>query len=107
MTRSRKGCHTFPEDPRYGTTYHPLREHVDALASKEMLNVHLLDALLQRAAMPPTESNTEGQICHLGNCSTLEYLETSNAHFVDLKHEQADHNALEVGRLMPRSRRLV
>jgi Ulp1 protease family, C-terminal catalytic domain len=99
MTRSRKDCHTFPGDPRYGTTYHPLREHVDALASKDMLNVHLLDALLQRAAMPPKESNTEGQICHLGNCSTLEYLENSNAHFVDLEHEQADHNAVEVGRL--------
>jgi hypothetical protein len=89
----------FHGDPRYGTTYHPLREHVDALASKEMLIVHLLDAMLQRAEMPPNESNTERQICHLGNCSTLEYLETSNAHFVDLEHEKADHNAVEAARL--------
>ena len=56
-----------------------------------MLNVCLLDNLLQRAAMPPNDSNTDRQICHLENFSALEYFENANAYFIDLvEHEKAD-----------------
>jgi hypothetical protein len=78
-------------------TYNPLREHVEALGKKEMLNVCLLDKLLQQqASMPPNESNTDCQICYLGNFCALEYVEFTNAHFIDLEHDKADPTPGEV-----------
>ena len=76
MTWSRKAANCFPGDPHFGLTFNPTREHVEALEKKEMLNFCLLDNLLQRAAMPHNDSNTDRQICHHpGNFSVLEYFE--------------------------------
>ena len=103
MTRSRKAAHCFP-DPRFGTTYNPTRELVEALGKKEMLNVCLLDNLMQRSAMPPSnESNTDRQICHLGNFSALEYMENTNAYFINLHHDRADPTPGEATRILPLS----
>ena len=90
MTRSRKAAYCFPGDPRFGKTYNPTREYAEALGKKEMLYVCLLDNLMQRSAMPPNKSNTDHQICHLGNFSALEYMENTNAYFIDLHHDRAD-----------------
>ena len=99
MTRSRKGADYFPGDPRFGTTYNPTREHVEALGKKEMLIVCLLDYLMQRSAMPPNKSNTDHQICHLGNFSALEYMENTNAYIIDLHHDRADPTPGEATRI--------
>ena len=100
MTRSRKqATDCFPGDPRFGLTYNPPQEHVEALGKREMLNVCLLDNLLQRAAMPPNDSNTDRQICHLGNFSALEYIENTNAYFIDLVHDRADPTPGETKRI--------
>ena len=99
MTRSRKATHCFPGDPRFGLTYDPTREHIEALGKKEMLNICLLDNLLQCAAMPPNDSNTDRQIYHLGNFSALEYIENTNAYLSDLHHDRADLTPGEATRI--------
>jgi hypothetical protein len=89
----------FPGDPRFGSRVNPTREHIEALGKKEMLNACLLDSLLQRAAMPPKDSSTDREICHLGNLSALEYLENTNVYFHDLADKKCNPSPDEATRI--------